>query len=78
LKTPLRELTSLPRPRALLNGLTSKGREGKGKGKGKGDGKENVEWREWERRWRQGTGPPKNFSVIGLVSLRAIRSFNHS
>jgi len=41
-RTPLGELTALPRPPSWLQGPTSKGRGGKGTGKEGGEGWEEV------------------------------------
>jgi len=55
-QTPLGELTAPLRPLAVLNGPTSKAREGKGRGRGR-EGK--VKEAEGETRSREGFGPPK-------------------
>ena len=63
-QTPLGELTALPRPVAVHNGPTSKGRGGKG---GEERGREvKVKESEGETKWREGFGPPKNFGVAPL------------
>ena len=52
-------------PLAVLNGPTSKAREGKGRGGERGrEGK--IKEPEGETRWREGFGPPKNFGVRPL------------
>jgi len=56
------ERTAFPRSLAVLNGPTSKAREGKGRGGERGR-EENVKESEGETRWTEGFGPPKNFGV---------------
>jgi len=40
----------------LLRGLRGKGEEG--------EGEVTVNGMEWERRWRERFGPPKNFGMV--------------
>ena len=57
-----------PDPLAVLNGPTSKAREGKGRGGERGrEGK--VKESEGETRWREGFGPPKNLGVAPPILL---------
>jgi len=53
---------------AVLNGPTSKARDGKGRGGERGtEGK--VKESEGETRWREGFGPPKNLGVAPPMLL---------
>jgi len=67
-RTPLGQLTALPRPLAVLNGPTSRAREGEGRGGERGRGGK-VKESEGETRWREGFGPPKNVVVAPPMLL---------
>jgi len=55
---PAGTLTAPPDLLAVCKGLLLRG------GKGRDEGEEGeVKGREWERRWREGFGPHKNFRV---------------
>ena len=62
-QTPLGELTALPRPIVVLNGPTSKAREGKGRGWERGREGKVKEWRGSGDGGGRDLAHPKNFGV---------------